>query len=84
MTFKTIADIPNDIVADTYYKTEVTACDHSIKLTTHADEYISTTKELAFPFTDDDLYDAIVGLQCWADYAVCEGYEETHRNCNEK
>ena len=50
-----------------------------ITLRTYADR-VPFTKVLTFPFTDDDFDEAVGGLQCVTDYAMHEGYWETHKD----
>lgn len=50
-----------------------------ITLATDADR-VPFTKVLRFPFTEDEFDDAICGLQCVTDYAMHEGYENTHKD----
>ena len=53
--------------------------DEKIVLRTDADRF-PLDKVLRFPFTDEDFYDAMVGLQCVADYSMHEGYDNTHKD----
>ena len=52
-------------------------CYPALMLKTDADG-VPYSKMLSFPFTEDKLDDALTGLLCQTDYAMCEGYWETH------
>ena len=84
MTIRTIADLADylrttvpelqhDVHEYTDYDTAIDWTDATVTLTTTVPEAeAKETKVLQFPFTDADYDDALVRLQCWADYVYCE------------
>ena len=68
-----ISALKDNVREYTDYETVIDWDDQQVTLTTSVPETGDTlTKTLVFPFTDGDYDDAIVGLQCWADYKWCE------------
>ena len=61
------------------YPVTVTHDDKKVTFTTDADR-VPFTKVLQFPFTEDDVSNAMIGLQCVTDYAMHEGYDRTHED----
>ena len=69
----TVPELPHDVHEYTDYDTAITWTDAAVTLTTTVPEAeAKETTVLPFPFTDADYEDAIIGLQCWADYMYCE------------
>ena len=69
----TVNGLKHDIHEYTDYDTVIDWSTTGITLTTSVPEAEATeTKSLSFPFTEDDFDDAIIGLQCWADFKYCE------------
>ena len=68
-----------DYFASEIYPVTVTHDEEKVTFTTDADR-VPFTKSLRFPFTEDDVSDAMVGLQCVTDYAMHEGYWNTHKD----
>ena len=66
-------------LADETYPVTIRHDWEKITLSTDADR-VPFTKELRFPFTESDYDDAIIGLQCVTDYAIHEGYDNTHKD----
>lgn len=69
----------NDYLHTMTYPVTITHDFGKITLATDADR-VPFTKVLRFPFTEDEFDDAICGLQCVTDYAMHEGYENTHKD----
>lgn len=90
ITIRDINDLAKALLCDTeeeladYFRRSIypvtfTNSAESITLATDADR-VPFTKVLRYPFTEDDYEDAMVGLQCVTDYAMHEGYENTHKD----
>lgn len=74
----TVPDLHRHVRRYTDYETDIDWTDEIVYLTTIS-ENEELTKKLFFPFTDDDYYDAVCGLQCWADEVFCKA-REAERN----
>lgn len=61
------------------YPVTVTHDDEKIILATDADRF-PLTKVLRFPFSEEDTERALTELLCTTDYAMHEGYENTHKD----
>lgn len=74
----TVAQLPEHFSHEIYPVT-IEYGEKALKLKTDADR-VPFTKILRFPFDMDDYEAAIVGLQCVTDYAMHEGYDNTHKD----
>lgn len=63
----------------TTYPVTFTYDDEKIVLATDADR-VPFTNSLRFPFTEENYENAMSGLQCVTDYAMNEGYDNTHKD----
>lgn len=59
------------------YPVEITYDEKKITLKTDADR-VPLDQNIWFPFTEDEYDKAIIGLLCYTDYAMCEGYDRMH------
>ena len=66
-------------LAEEIYPVKISYDDQKIKLITDADR-VPFDKVLWFPFSEEDYEDAMTGLQCVTDYAMHEGYDNTHKD----
>lgn len=78
LQFDTLAGLAEHLRNEIYPVTIEHEWGH-ITLRTDADR-VPFTKVLYFPFSESDYEDALVGLQCVTDYAMHEGYENTHKD----
>lgn len=78
LQFDTLAGLAEHLRNEIYPVTIEHEWGH-ITLRTDADR-VPFTKVLCFPFSESDYEDALVGLQCVTDYAMHEGYENTHKD----
>ena len=78
LDFDTLEELEN-YLGDEVYPVTLTHNEKGIKLVTDADR-VPFDKILRFPFSENDFYNALSGLQCVTDYAMHEGYKETHKD----
>lgn len=72
-----VKDINRAMEEFTDYKTEITWTKKKVTIKTFVPETMEfETTSITFPFTDDDWYDEISSLQCWADYMYCENLKK--------
>lgn len=78
LQFDTLEELEN-YLGDEVYPVTLTHNEEGIKLVTDADR-VPFDKILRFPFSENDFDNALSGLQCVTDYAMHEGYKETHKD----
>lgn len=78
LQFDTLAELSEHLRNEIYPVTIEFEWGH-ITLRTDADR-VPFTKVLYYPYSESDYEDALVGLQCVTDYAMHEGYDNTHED----
>lgn len=78
LQFDSVEELTESLRTEVYPVT-IEHTKESITIRTDADR-VPFEKVLRFPFTEDDFDDALTGLQCVTDYAMHEGYENTHKD----